>query len=70
MIHMREFNSLELKNARFLVNKQVAYATIQITATGLKKSILDATVPVRAYFVEKMFMTLTNSYKGRRIKDM
>ena len=50
---MREFNAFESKNVRFLVNKQVAYATIQITATGFKKSILDATAPVRAYFLEK-----------------
>lgn len=53
MIHMREFNDFETKNIKFLVNKQVEYATIQITETGLKKSILDATAPVRAYFMEK-----------------
>ena len=53
MIHMREFNAFEAKNVRFLVNKQVAYATIQITETGFKKSILDATAPVRTYFIEK-----------------
>lgn len=29
------------------------FTTIQITETGLKKSILDATAPVRAYFKEK-----------------
>ena len=50
---MREFNAFEAKNVRFLVNKQVAYATIQITETGFKKSILDATAPVRTYFIEK-----------------
>ena len=53
MIHMRDFNDFETKNIKFLVNKQVEYATIQITETGLKKSILDATAPVRAYLVEK-----------------
>lgn len=53
MIHMREFNAFEAKNVKFLVDKQVAYATIQITETGFKKSILDATAPVRAYFLEK-----------------
>lgn len=37
----------------FLVNKQVEYATIQITETGLKKSIMDATAPVRAYLLSK-----------------
>ena len=53
MIHMRDFNAFEAKNVKFLVDKQVAYATIQITETGFKKSILDATTPVRAYFLEK-----------------
>lgn len=53
MIHMREFNAFEARNVKFLVNKQVEYATIQITETGFKKSILDATAPVRAYFLEK-----------------
>ena len=53
MIHMRPYNSFETKNVKFLVDKQIEFATIQITETGLKKSILDATAPVRAYFEEK-----------------
>lgn len=53
MIHMRDFNAFEARNVKFLVNKQIEYATIQITETGFKKSILDATAPVRAYFFEK-----------------
>lgn len=50
---MRPYNAFETRNVKFLVDKQVEFATIQITATGLKKSILDATAPVRAYFKEK-----------------
>lgn len=53
MIHMRPYNAFETDNVKFLVDKQVEFATIQITETGLKKSILDATAPVRAYFKEK-----------------
>lgn len=53
MVHMRPYNAFETNNVKFLVDKQVEFATIQITATGLKKSILDATAPVRAYFKEK-----------------
>lgn len=53
MIHMRPYNAFETRNVKFLVDQQVEFATIQITATGLKKSILDATAPVRAYFKEK-----------------
>ena len=52
MIHMRPYNAFETKNVKFLVDKQIEFATIQITETGLKKSILDATAPVRAYFKE------------------
>lgn len=50
---MRPYNDFEIKNVKFLVDKQIEFATIQITETGLKKSILDATAPVRAYFKEK-----------------
>lgn len=50
---MRPYNAFETKNVKFLVDKQVEFATIQITETGLKKGILDATAPVRAYFKEK-----------------
>lgn len=53
MIHMRPYNTFETKNVKFLVDKQVEFTTIQITETGIKKSILDATAPVRAYFKEK-----------------
>lgn len=52
MIHMREYNDFEKKNVEFLVNKRIDYTTIQITQTGINKSTLDATVPVRAFFKE------------------
>lgn len=50
---MRPYNAFETKNVKFLVEKRVEFATVQITETGLRKSILDATAPVRAYFKEK-----------------
>ncbi len=53
MIHMRPYDAFETKNVKFLVQKQVEFTTIQITQTGFKKSILDATAPVRAFFKEK-----------------
>lgn len=49
---MRPYNDFEARNVKFLVDSQVQFATIQITDTGLKKSILDATAPVRAYLKE------------------
>ncbi len=50
MIHMRPFNAFEEKNISFLVKHQIDFATIEVTSTGLNKSILDATYLVREYF--------------------
>ena len=36
----------------YLVNHNVKFTQVQVTATGLKKSILDATTPMRTYFKE------------------
>lgn len=72
MIHMRPYNAFETKNVKFLVDKQVEFATIQITETGLKKSILDATAPVRAYFKEKNIHDYETQLQGsehKRIVD-
>ncbi len=70
MIHMRSFTSFEAKNVKFLVNKQIEYATIQITQTGYKKGILDTTVPVRAYFLDKGIHDFEQQPKGQEHKKM
>lgn len=49
---MRPFTPFEKKNMEYLVNHNVKFTQVQITATGLKKSILDATTPMRTYFKE------------------
>lgn len=49
---MRPFAPFEKKNMEYLVNHNVKFTQVQITATGLKKSILDATTPMRTYFKE------------------
>lgn len=68
MIHMREFNAFEAKNVKFLVDKQISYATIQITQTGINKSTLDATAPVRAFFVEKKIHNFERQQQGEENK--
>ena len=70
MIHMRPFNDFETKNVKLLVDKQVDYATVQITETGLKKSILDATAPVRAYFLEHGVHDYDNQPQGEMGKRL
>lgn len=49
---MRTFTPLELKNQQYLVNLGISFTQVQITETGLKKGILDATAPMRVYFKE------------------
>lgn len=68
MIHMRPYNAFEAGNVKFLVDKQVEFTTIQITETGLKKSILDATAPVRAYFKEKNVHNYETQLQGQENK--
>lgn len=50
---MRPFTPFEKTNMEYLVNHNVKFTQVQVTATGLKKSILDATTPMRTYFKEK-----------------
>lgn len=52
MIHMRAFNEFEIKNIKYLTQKNIEFTLVHITATGYKKSILDATDPMRQYFKE------------------
>ena len=49
---MRSFTPFEKRNMEYLVNHNVKFTQVQITATGLKKSILDATTPMRTYLKE------------------
>lgn len=52
MVNMRPFNLFEQKNLKFLVNHNIKFTQVEITPTGLRKSILDSTAPMRAYFLE------------------
>ena len=64
MIHMREYNPFEKKNVQFLVNKRIDYTTIQITQTGINKSTLDATAPVRSFFKEHCIHDYEHQLQG------
>lgn len=65
---MRQFNAFEKRNVSFLVGKRVEYATIQVTLTGLNKSIMDATAPVRAYLKEKGVHDYESQQQGEENK--
>lgn len=52
MVNMRAFTPFEEANIKFLVNHNIKFTQVEVTPTGLNKSILDATAPMRAYFAE------------------
>lgn len=62
---MRPFTPCEKRNMEYLVNKNVKFTQVQITATGLKKSILDATTPMRTYFKENNVHDYALQNKGQ-----
>ena len=65
---MRPFTPFEKRNMEYLVNKNVKFTQVQITATGLKKSILDATTPMRTYFKENNVHDYALQNKGQNNK--
>lgn len=50
---MRQLTDFESDNVRSLTENSVAFTLIEPTETGLKKSIMDATGPVRSYLKEE-----------------
>lgn len=69
MVNMRPFTSFEQKNLRFLVNHNVKFTQVEITSTGLAKGILDATVPMRAYFFENNIHDYEEQLQGQEHKQ-
>lgn len=65
---MRPFNAFEQKNLEFLVSHSVVFTQVEVTATGLKKSILDSTAPMRAYFSENGIHNYENQRQGPEFK--
>lgn len=70
MVNMRPFNTFEKKNLKFLVNHNVKFTQVEVTPTGLGKSILDATVPMRAYFLEEGLHNYSEQHQGQEFKQM
>lgn len=50
---MRALNTLEEKNIKLLTREGIEFAFIMPTATGLEKSIMDATTPLRLFLYER-----------------
>lgn len=65
---MRPFNAFEQKNVKFLVNHSVKFTQVEVTKTGLKKSILDSTVPMRAFFLDNGIHDYEGQMQGQKHK--
>jgi hypothetical protein len=50
---MRLFNNIEESNIKVLTRAGIELAFIMPTATGLEKSIMDATIPVRLFLYQR-----------------
>ena len=70
MVHMRPFTDFEKRNLTFLVNHNIKFTQVEITPTGLKKSILDATAPMRAYFLERGIHNYEDQLQGPEHKQL
>lgn len=70
MIHMRPFTPFEEKNMAFLVSHNVDFTLVQVSSTGLKKSIMDATAPMRTFFLEKGVHNYEEQLQGQNHKQL
>lgn len=67
---MRPFTPFEEKNMSFMVNHNVEFTLVQVTATGLKKGIMDATAPMRTFFLEKGLHNYGDQLQGQAHKQI
>ena len=69
MVNMRAFTAIERENIKFLVNHNVKFTQVEVTPTGLEKSILDSTAPMRAYFLENGIHNYEEQQQGLEHKQ-
>ena len=50
---MRQLSNLEQANATYLAQRDIEFSFLLLTATGLQKSIMDATAPLREFLLQK-----------------
>ena len=65
---MRQLSAVEISRIKLLTENSVELTLIEPTYTGLQKSIMDATGPVRNYFKEKSIHDFTNQKQGPKNK--
>lgn len=61
---MRQLSTVEINRIKLLTENSVEITLIEPTRTGLGKSIMDATGPVRSYLKEKLIHDYDNQKQG------
>lgn len=67
---MRELSRIEKTRFELLTKHQVSFTLIQPTETALKKSIMDATGPVRSFLIREQIHDYDNQKQGPENKVM
>lgn len=67
---MRLLTELEITRASSLSRLDIPLAFLEVTATGLGKSILDATEPVRKFLLENGFHNYSSQPQGPEAKQL
>jgi hypothetical protein len=65
---MRQLSTVEINRIKLLTENSVEFTLIEPTKTGLEKSIMDATGPVRSYLKEKLVHDYDEQYQGQPYK--
>ena len=66
---IRKHNELEERNIKFLLDHNVNFTQVETTATGLDKSIMDSTAPMRTYFLENGIHDYSAQPQGQCYKE-
>ena len=67
---MRPFNLLEEKNIKILTSENIEMCFLMPTATGLQKSIMDATAPFRLFLYERGIHDYGTQGQGQQHKQI
>jgi len=65
---MRKLTKQESENATYLANRDIEFSFLLPTATGLGKSIMDATIPLREFFLQNKIHDYDQQKQGQKHK--
>ncbi|WP_432471791.1 MvaI/BcnI family restriction endonuclease [Amphritea sp. HPY] len=67
---MRRLTEIERSRIQLLINASIETSLLEVTETGLKKGIMDATIPFRNYLLEQDIHDFGNQKQGPSYKEV